>query len=247
MNELTWTASVERGAQGPDVKRVQEWLCLGGFGVQLDSEFGPATQSAVRAFQKANGLTVDGIVGAETWAKLVTPLRNALAPIAPAGRGLGAMVVAWAQQQLAQRPREVGGDNCGPWVRLYMNGHDGARWRWCAGFACFCLRQACAALGVALPITPSFSCDLLASSARHNGRLVDGDAAGAVATLAPGSLFLVRRPDGDDWIHTGIVTTIGSETFGTIEGNTNEGGSANGYEVAARTRAYASRDFIRMG
>ena len=36
-----------------------------------DGDFGDATESAVRAYQKAKGLTVDGVVGAKTWSKLL--------------------------------------------------------------------------------------------------------------------------------------------------------------------------------
>ena len=36
-----------------------------------DDFFGPAADAAVRAFQKKRGLTVDGIVGRETWPALL--------------------------------------------------------------------------------------------------------------------------------------------------------------------------------
>ena len=37
----------------------------------VDGDFGPRTDAAVREYQTANGLTVDGIVGPHTWAKML--------------------------------------------------------------------------------------------------------------------------------------------------------------------------------
>jgi putative chitinase len=53
------------GSEGADVKKLQEKL-----GVEAIGKFGPKTETAVKAWQKANGLKDDGIVGDATWSKL---------------------------------------------------------------------------------------------------------------------------------------------------------------------------------
>jgi peptidoglycan hydrolase-like protein with peptidoglycan-binding domain len=55
-------ATLRRGVQGDDVKTVQAKV-----GVPADGAFGPATEAAVRAFQRQQGLVPDGIVGPATW------------------------------------------------------------------------------------------------------------------------------------------------------------------------------------
>jgi hypothetical protein len=64
-------ALYRRGSTGDEVKRIQrelqeEDLYLG----PIDGIFGGGTESAVKAFQRAENLTVDGIVGPETWKEL---------------------------------------------------------------------------------------------------------------------------------------------------------------------------------
>lgn len=63
-------ATLRRGTTGGDVRRLQEALRQRGLISAVDGVFGPQTEAAVRQFQAANGLTVDGIVGSATWAKL---------------------------------------------------------------------------------------------------------------------------------------------------------------------------------
>jgi peptidoglycan hydrolase-like protein with peptidoglycan-binding domain len=55
--------------RGDDVRQVQKALIKEGFDVGFDGAdgiFGQGTDKAVREFQQQKGLTVDGIVGAET-------------------------------------------------------------------------------------------------------------------------------------------------------------------------------------
>ncbi|MBQ6400456.1 MAG: peptidoglycan-binding protein [Clostridia bacterium] len=65
-------ASLQQGFKGSDeVRALQKRLkALGYYSGAADGDFGPATERAVRAFQKANGLTVDGKAGAKTLEKL---------------------------------------------------------------------------------------------------------------------------------------------------------------------------------
>ncbi len=58
------------------VYKVQRLLRHHGFDVAPDHVFGPATTEAVRAFQEAQGLDADGIVGDQTWARLIVLLRQ---------------------------------------------------------------------------------------------------------------------------------------------------------------------------
>ena len=78
---LTWPrliVQVRRGDRGQAVRGVQEefqFRNLSGDpsqGLQIDGNFGPKTDEAVRGFQQALGLSVDGIVGPLTWRALVS-------------------------------------------------------------------------------------------------------------------------------------------------------------------------------
>ena len=245
-DELSFSGERGRGSHDERVRRIQEWLCLHGLHVAIDGQFGPATEAAVAQFQKAASLPESGIVNETTFEALTNPMRRAVAHVDADGLPLGEVIVACAQRHLSQHPREIGGDNRGPWVRLYMDGNEGPDWYWCAGFACFILRTACAAAGVPAPPT-TYSCDTLARNAQRAHRFV-GELdiqrdLGAKKYPAAGSFFLNRAAD-DDWTHVGIVIGASGERFDTIEGNTNDDGSRNGYEVCRRARGYGSKDFI---
>lgn len=72
------------GSRGPRVSELQQLLKNHGFWTHptITQNFGPVTNTAVKSFQKAKGLVVDGIVGPKTWSVLstqplnITPIYN---------------------------------------------------------------------------------------------------------------------------------------------------------------------------
>lgn len=62
--------NVRRGAGGNITWVIQSMLICKLFNINADGIFGSATESAVREFQKRNGLSQDGIVGKNTFSKL---------------------------------------------------------------------------------------------------------------------------------------------------------------------------------
>lgn len=62
-----YNKTMRRGSRGEGVKQLQQKLGMR----QADGIFGPATETAVRTFQKTQGIKVDGIVGPETRARIM--------------------------------------------------------------------------------------------------------------------------------------------------------------------------------
>jgi hypothetical protein len=70
-------ATIYRGNKGDLVIWAQEHLSGAGFKLAIDGDFGPETQSAVRAFQTRRHLPVTGTINGTTWNALVkvTPVK----------------------------------------------------------------------------------------------------------------------------------------------------------------------------
>ena len=72
------TRNLYYGCTGNDVKTLQKNLKTLGYykSGSVDGSFGPLTQTAVKQFQRAAGITVDGIVGPQTRAALAGKLKK---------------------------------------------------------------------------------------------------------------------------------------------------------------------------
>lgn len=227
---------LRQGARGIAVQRVQEWLGLHGFGVAIDGDFGPATARAMAAFETRPDVDLAG------WNALTHDLATA-SYAAPAAFGF--TVRAIAQGHLHARAREIGGDNRGPWVRHYCRGQSVA---WCQGFASTMWADAAHLLGQASPLDLDLDgiwclfVPRMVQEAKAKGLFMPGGICDP-ALISPGSMFFLRG-GAYGYLHVGLVEAVHADrTMTTLEGNTNEDGSANGYEVARRTRTISSCDY----
>ena len=243
------------------VVRLQEWLVTRGYRIWLDprnapaidGDFGPGTQAGVEAFAKANVLAP--VVDERFWLRLTSPMLAA-ASFRPTARELGAAIVQVAEAHLLQQPREaravvdgrlVGADNTGPWPRAYLGPSTPAPW--CQGFVNRIRDQAAAAIGVALEVPSSFGgvfslwVPNFVAACRAKGKLRTGH--NLAGPVPPGSMFFVPGVIGGQasHVHVGVVVEFNGASVVTIEGNTNDDGSANGWLVCRRRRATASLDF----
>jgi hypothetical protein len=108
---------LQKGAMGPDVSDLQRLL-----GVEVDGEFGPDTDAAVRSFQASHGLEVDGEVGPETWGSLLgkTPLKAAPGKVGTLTQGVIDQIVALARNSALARTSFPRGQGVAPIG--YING-----------------------------------------------------------------------------------------------------------------------------
>jgi peptidoglycan hydrolase-like protein with peptidoglycan-binding domain len=232
-----------------DVEKIQSWLTLYSIAnpgsattTSIDGDFGPATERTVMNFQKAKNLPQTGIVEQNLFDRLCDPMKIAFTESVK-GNNLRQRIVNVARQHAECAPYELvihRQSNCGPWVRSYMDGHEGTEWFWCMGFVQAIIDQAASSFNKSftdiMPLT--YSCDTVGTTGLANGNLFRFEKVRKdPALVKPGDIFLVQKTLFD-WIHAGIIVSVNDGIFETIEGNSNDGGSNNGNRVCRRIRNY---------
>lgn len=136
-----------------------------------------------------------------------------------------ALEIAVTQLGVEEVPR---GSNRGPQVDEYIKsvGLDPAgKYSWCMALMYWCFMQAAGKLGVQNPMLKTGGVLLQWQKRKDKYR---------VLTPQPGDVFIMDYGKGVG--HTGIVEKVDSDFVDTIEGNTNDEGSREGFEVCRRKR-----------
>lgn len=70
-----WPVVKENSAYKANAKVVQYLLSSRGYSLATEGKFGPVTKRTVQAFQRSVGLADDGVVGTNTWSRLMKTIR----------------------------------------------------------------------------------------------------------------------------------------------------------------------------
>lgn len=242
---------MDKGMKGSGIRLVQEWLCFHDCHCRIDADFGPATQAAVRKFQTKVKIHATGMVDEATMRILIAPMAKSLRRLSTTAESFSERIVAAARQHSKWQPKEIGGPNSGPWVRLYAGETDAPVTAWNCAFAMFVMRQAQDKRRKRrAPIKGGMVCNEIVNQAREAQIFVPEELVknGTISKneLGPGTIFVQRNSKNTtEWSHIGIVTSFYQDFMETIEGNVNDG-QGGGSEVCKRVRGYSGIDFLKM-
>jgi CHAP domain-containing protein len=129
------------------------------------------------------------------------------------------------------------GSNRGPEVDAYIRatGLDPTTdsFPWCVCFLYWCFGQAAQVKSMTNPLPKTAGVISLWNLGRNSaGHVVRASEANA-QTVKPGMIFLLDTGGGKG--HAGLVVEVSGDQIVTIEGNTNQGGSREGFGVFRRS------------
>lgn len=128
------------------------------------------------------------------------------------------------------------GSNAGPDVEKYLKSVGlGPGYSWCMALVYWCTKQAADELKVLNPLVRTGG---VMRQWNENAKL-------RVAVPKAGDIFIMDFGKGLG--HTGFIERVEGTTLHTIEGNTNDDGSREGYEVCRRARPMSKcKGFLRL-
>jgi len=224
----------------PLVRLLQEKLIQAGSDLKrVDGLFGENTLYAVKIYQRTHfdmfgkPLTVDGIVGPQTWGCLYGG-QNGFATVTPPLLTF-AVLIALGEIGVREDPPY---SNRGPEVEKYLSCVGlGPTYPWCAAFVYYCFKGASEKLNRANPIVKT------ASSMNHwskscGQKIKVEEARRYPQLIVPGLIFFIRRKGWSG--HTGIVTGYSNGIISTVEGNASVSYSGKGDGVVALERRLES-------
>lgn len=200
----TISSTLKAGSNGSLTLYLQRLLNELGFQVALNGIFDNQTRDAAIAFQNANGLVADGVVGGGTWKKLFEMYH-----VNVSGKGVEKLILV-AKHELEWEFKEDNANNITPYGQWYgMNGSA-----WCAMFVSYCAYQA----GVIGDLVPNYAwCPSGMTWYKERNRYYKRNS-GYIPKR--GDIIFFYNNELGRVAHTGIVIDGDDKYITTIEGNT---------------------------
>ncbi|SEW01968.1 CHAP domain-containing protein [Chitinophaga sp. YR573] len=145
--------------------------------------------------------------------------------------------IALTQVGVQEQPK---GSNSGEKVNMYL-ASVGLKpgYSWCMAFVYWCASQAALQLDIKNPLIKTGGV-LRQWNENTLRKLVNRS-----SSVSPGDIFIMDTGKGTG--HTGLVKSISRGLIETVEGNTNDDGSREGYEVCIRHRSITTiKGFIQL-
>lgn len=148
-----------------------------------------------------------------------------------------ALEIAITQNGICEYPK---GSNSGLMVNQYLKSVGLSKgYPWCMAFVYWCVNEAAKMIEVKNPLVKTGG--VLRQYNETSLRKLPKTSGG----IKPGDIFIMEFKAGTG--HTGFVEKIVGSMVHTVEGNTNDDGSREGYEVARRQRPISSfKAFIQL-
>lgn len=154
---------------------------------------------------------------------------------------IGEVVLRVAAEQVGQQEKPKG-SNRGPMVDEYLKAVGlTPGYAWCAAFVYWCYQQATTIMGIQNTAVKTAGVRDCWNRTLPKWKLLKTDAIKSPQRIKPGDQFVLFL--GSNAGHTGLVERIelpecsgGKTIIYTIEGNSNEDGSREGYEVVRHKR-----------
>lgn len=143
-----------------------------------------------------------------------------------------ALAVAESQLGVRETPNKA---NEGKQVNEYLKS-VGLKpgYSWCQAFVFWCFGEAAEKLGIKNPVPLTAGVLSCWNKTATEQRITKADCIANPEQIKPGDQFIMNYGKGLG--HTGIVEKVEGYILHTIEGNSNDEGSREGYEVCRRTR-----------
>lgn len=208
-------ATLERGAKGEAVQQLQQKLARAGYSPgAIDGDFGPRTEAALKAFQKAAKLAASGVCTPETWAALEAAKP---ADTAPGVSDARKRIIAIATGELGLKESGQNRGEILKYPRFFGRGAEA----WCADFASWVYTKAGVPLNCASTRT-------MVANLKAAGKWKTGNP-------KPGDLVFFDWVKGNGYRgsgladHVGIVVSVNADgSVNTIEGNAQNSSGVQG-------------------